>query len=296
MARFGAVLTAMVTPFDDDLALDLDRAVELARWLVDHGNDGLVVAGTTGEGATLSDDEKLDLWRAVSEAVTVPVVAGTGTYDTRHTIELTSKAHDVGAAGVLVVTPYYNRPSQAGLDVHFRAAAGATDLPMLIYDIPIRTGRKVGHDVLVRLSREVDNIVGVKDAALDVSASTRLAAGAGPGFEIYSGNDDQTLPLLSIGAVGVIGVCTHWAAPEMGEMIASFEKGDVVAARELNARLLPSYGYETGDAAPNPVPTKTLLRVLGQPVGDCRPPMGPEPDGLAEKAADVLAGLGRTPA
>jgi 4-hydroxy-tetrahydrodipicolinate synthase len=295
MPRFGSVLTAMVTPFDDDLGLDLDGAATLARWLVDHGNDGLVVAGTTGEGATLSDAEKLDLWRAVSEAVTVPVVAGTGTYDTRHTVELTSRAAEVGAAGVLVVTPYYNRPSQAGLEAHFRAAAAATELPMLIYDIPIRTGRKVGHDILVRLSHEVDNIVGVKDAALDVSASTRLAAETGAGFEIYSGNDDQTLPLLSIGAVGVIGVCTHWAAPEMGEMIASFDKGDVVAARELNARLLPSYGFETGDAAPNPVPSKAMMKVLGLPGGGCRPPMGPEPDGLADRARKVLAGLGRSP-
>ena len=202
MPRFGTVLTAMVTPFDDDLALDLDGAARLARWLADHGNDGLVVAGTTGEGATLSDDEKLDLWRAVSEAVTIPVVAGTGTNDTRHTVELTSRAEEVGAAGVLVVTPYYNRPSQAGLEAHFRAVAAATELPMVIYDIPIRTGRKIGHDVLVRLSHEVDNVVGVKDAALDVSASARLAAAAAPGFEIYSGNDDQTLPLLAIGAVG----------------------------------------------------------------------------------------------
>jgi 4-hydroxy-tetrahydrodipicolinate synthase len=295
MPRFGTVLTAMVTPFDEDLGLDLDGAATLARWLVDHGNDGLVVAGTTGEGATLSDAEKLDLWRAVSEAVTVPVVAGTGTYDTRHTVELTSRAAEVGAAGVLVVTPYYNRPSQAGLESHFRAAAAATELPMLIYDIPIRTGRKVAHDVLVRLAHEVDNIVGVKDAALDVSASTRLAAEAGAGFELYSGNDDQTLPLLSIGAVGVIGVCTHWAAPEMGEMIASFDKGDVVAARELNARLLPSYGFETGDAAPNPVPSKAMMKVLGLPGGGCRPPMGPEPDELADRAREVLAGLGRPP-
>jgi 4-hydroxy-tetrahydrodipicolinate synthase len=295
MPRFGTVLTAMVTPFDGDLRLDLDGAATLARWLADHGNDGLVVAGTTGEGATLSDAEKLDLWRAVSEAVTVPVVAGTGTYDTRHTVALTSKAAEVGAAGVLVVTPYYNRPSQAGLEAHFRAAAAATELPVIIYDIPIRTGRKVSHDVLVRLSREVGNIIGVKDAALDVSASTRLAADAGAGFEIYSGNDDQTLPLLSVGAVGVIGVCTHWAAPEMGEMITSFDKGDVVAARELNARLLPSYDFETGDAAPNPVPSKTMMRVLGLPGGACRPPMGPEPDGLADRAREVLAGVGRSP-
>jgi 4-hydroxy-tetrahydrodipicolinate synthase len=296
MARFGNVLTAMVTPFDENGDLDLDGAATLARWLVDHGNDGLIVAGTTGEGATMSDGEKLDLWRAVSEAVTVPVVAGTGTNDTRHSVDLTRRASELGVAAVLVVTPYYNRPSQAGLEAHFRATAAATRLPVMIYDIPIRTGRKVSHDVLVRLSREVDNVVAVKDAALDVSASARLAAAAAPGFEIYSGNDDQTLPLLSIGAVGVVGVCTHWSAPEMGEMIVTFEKGDVLAAREINGRLLPSYDFETGDAAPNPVPTKCLMRLLGLPAGPCRAPMGPEPDGLADRAREVLAGLGREPA
>src|SRR5207302_1524264 len=239
MPRFGEVLTAMVTPFGADGALDLDGARDVARWLVDHGSDGLVVAGTTGEGPVLTDDEKLDLWRAVAEAVTVPVVAGSGSNDTAHSIALTKVAAECGVAGMLVVTPYYNRPSQAGLEAHFRAVAeGAGKKPLLIYDIPVRTGRKVAHDVLVRLAREVSNVVGVKDAALDVSASARLRAAAPDGFEIYSGNDDQTLPLMSIGAVGVIGVATHWAAPEFAEMMAAFEKGDVATARELNARLL----------------------------------------------------------
>src|SRR5438874_7405226 len=163
--RFGAVLTAMATPFDDDGRLDVDGAVRLARWLTEHGNDGLVVAGTTGEGPVLSDDERLELWRAVAEAVSVPVVAGTGTNDTAHSVELTRRAAGTGIAGTLVVTPYYNRPSQAGLEAHFRAVAATADLPMLIYDIPIRTGRKVSHDLLVKLAGDVPNIVGVKDAA-----------------------------------------------------------------------------------------------------------------------------------
>jgi 4-hydroxy-tetrahydrodipicolinate synthase len=292
MARFGTVLTAMVTPFDADGALDLDGAARLARWLVDQGNDGLVVAGTTGEAPTLSDDEKLDLWRAVSEAVTVPVIAGTGSNDTRHTAELTAKAEATGAAAVLVVTPYYNRPSQAGLDAHFRAAAAATRLPVMIYDIPIRTGRKVSHDVLVGLGREVPNIVAVKDAALDVAGTARLVADAGDVLEVYSGNDDQTLPLLAVGAVGLVGVATHWSAGLHHDLVVAFEKGDVVTARELNARLLPSFAFETGDAAPNPVPTKCALRLLGQPAGPCRPPMGPEPDGLEAEARRVLGDLG----
>lgn len=290
--RFGAVLTAMVTPFDDDGGLDLDAAAALARWLVDQGNDGLVVAGTTGEGPTLTDDEKVDLWRAVKEAVTVPVVAGTGSYDTRHTVEMTERAADVGVDGALVVTPYYNRPSQAGLEAHFRSVAGATDLPLLLYDIPIRTGRKISHDVLVRLAADVPTVVGVKDAALDVAGTARLLADAPASFEVYSGNDDQTLALLAVGAVGTIGVATHWAAGLHAEMIAAFGKGDVVAARDVNRRLLPSYAFESSDDAPNPIPAKAMMRVLGHPVGHCRPPVGPSPDGIEDRARRVLAGLG----
>jgi 4-hydroxy-tetrahydrodipicolinate synthase len=291
MARFGEVITAMVTPFDDNGAVDLDVAAALARWLVEQGNEGLVVAGSTGEGSTLTDTEKLDLYRAVAQAVTVPVIAATGSNDTAHSVELTRQTAATGAAGLLVVTPYYNRPSQAGLDAHFRAVAAATDLPMLLYDIPIRSGRKIAHDVLIRLAREVPTVVGVKDAAADVSASARLAADAPASFEIYSGNDDQTLPLLSIGAVGLVGVATHWCAPEMVELVASYRKGDVDRAREVNTKLLPSYDFETGDAAPNPLPAKAMMRVLGHAVGQCRLPMGDAPAGLEDRAREVLAGL-----
>jgi 4-hydroxy-tetrahydrodipicolinate synthase len=290
--RFGEVVTAMVTPFDDGRGLDLDAAVRLARWLTGHGSQGLVVAGTTGESPTLTDAEKLDLWRAVSEAVTVPVIAGSGSNDTAHSVELTRAAGGCGAAAVLAVTPYYNRPSQAGIEGHFRAVAGATDLPLLIYDIPVRTGRKVAHDVLVRLARDVPNLVGVKDAAQDVGASARLVAEAPESFEVYSGNDDQTLALMSVGAVGVVGVATHWAGPEFAEMIAAFRKGDVDRARLVNARLLASYAFETSEAAPNPVPAKAAMRVLGHAVGRCRPPMGPEPDGLEDLARRLLSDLG----
>src|SRR5688500_2813052 len=174
MARLGEVLTAMVTPFKDDLSVDFDGAAELARWLVDQGNDGLVVAGTTGEAPTLTDDEQLELARVVCEAVTVPVVLGTGSNDTRHGIELTAAAEATGVAGVLSVTPYYNRPSQAGIEAHFRAVAEATDLPVMIYDIPIRTGRRVDTDTILRLVREVPNIVAVKDALGLPSESARL--------------------------------------------------------------------------------------------------------------------------
>lgn len=291
LPRFGAVVTAMVTPFGDDGSLDLDAAATVARWLADHGSEGLVVAGTTGEGPVLTDDEKLDLWQAVAEAVTIPVVAGSASNDTAHSMELTRRAAARGVAAALVVTPYYNRPSQAGIDAHFRAVAGATDLPILVYDIPVRTGRKVAHDVLLRLAREVPTIVGVKDAAGDPAASARLVAEAPDGFELYSGDDAMTLPLLAVGAVGVVGVATHWAGPQFAEMIARHGKGDVAGAREVNATLLASYAFETGDAAPNPVPAKAMMRVLGLPVGQCRLPMGPAPEGLEERARAVLAPL-----
>ena len=293
MARFGAVVTAMVTPFDVEGALDLDVAAALARWLADHGSDALVVAGTTGEGSVLTDPEKLDLWRAVSEAVTIPVIANTGSNDTAHSVTLTGQAADAGAAGVLVVTPYYNRPSQVGLEAHFRSVAAATPLPVLVYDIPVRTGRKVSHEVLVRLAADIPNMVGVKDAAADVAASARLVAATPESFELYSGNDDHTLSLLAVGAVGVVGVATHWVGPQMSEMIAAFSKGDTTRAREVNATLFQSFIFESSDAAPNPIPAKAMMRVLGLAVGECRPPMGPAPSGIEDQAGLVLAGLSR---
>ena len=291
--RFGSVLTAMVTPFDAEGALDLDAAVTLARWLQANGNDGLVIAGTTGEAPTLTDAEHLDLLAAVSEAVTIPVVAGTGSNDTHHAIEMTAKASALGIAGCLVVTPYYNRPSQSGLEAHFKAVAAATALPVIVYDIPIRTGRKVSTDLLLRLARDVTNIVAVKDAAGNPSESAVLLARAPSDLELYSGDDSFTLPLLAIGAVGVIGVATHWSGVEHGEMISSFEKGDVVAARETNARLLESYAFETSDDTPNPIPTKAMMRVLGHAVGQCRPPLGPAPAGTEERARQVIDNLRR---
>jgi 4-hydroxy-tetrahydrodipicolinate synthase len=293
MARFGRVLTAMVTPFDADGRLDLDAARTLARWLEEHGNEGLVVAGTTGEAPVLSDDEKLSLWAAVVEAVTIPVVAGTGTNDTVHSVHLTREASALGVAGILAVGPYYNRPSQSGLDAHFRAVAAATTLPVVIYDIPIRTGRKIATATLLRLAREVPNLVGLKDAAGNPGETAAVIAQAPDGYEVYSGDDSMTLPLLASGAAGVIGVATHWTGPDHQELFDLWEKGDLDGARMVNARLLESFAYETGDDAPNPIPTKALLRVLGLPVGEARLPMGPAPAGLEDRAREVLANLER---
>jgi len=297
VGRFGGVATAMVTPFDDTGALDLDGAATLARWLADNGSDALIVAGSTGEATALSDDEKIDLWRCVAEAVTVPVVAGAGTADTRHSIELTRAASAAGAAGILAVTPYYSRPAQAGLEAHFRAVAAATDLPVVLYDIPVRTGRRIAAEVILRLAAEVPNIVAVKDATGDPAGAARLVADAPAGFELYSGDDGLTLPLLAVGACGVISVASHWCGRAMRAVVDAFMSGDVDGARRINATLLASFRYESGDAAPNPVPTKAMMRVLGLPAGQCRLPLGGAPPGLEEEARSLLAALGeRAPA
>ncbi|HWL41593.1 MAG TPA: 4-hydroxy-tetrahydrodipicolinate synthase [Ilumatobacter sp.] len=291
MARFGRVLSAMVTPFDADGDLDLDVAGELARWMQANGHDGIVVAGTTGEAPTLADDEHLSLVAAVVEAVDIPVVAGTGGNDTRHSIYMTREATALGAAGVLTVCPYYNRPSQAGLEAHFRAVADATSLPVMLYDIPVRTGRKIATETLLRLAGDVPNIVALKDAAGQPGETTNLIAHAPDGFEVYSGDDGLTLPLLAAGAVGVVGVATHWSAPDHQELFDLWHKGDTAGARQVNARLLESFAFETGDEAPNPLPTKAMMRHLGFAVGEARLPMGPAPEWLAARAADVHANL-----
>jgi 4-hydroxy-tetrahydrodipicolinate synthase len=287
MSRFGSVITAMVTPFPADGELDHEGAAELARWLVAQGNDALVLSGTTGEAACLTDEEQIALWRTVRAAVDVPLIAGSGTNDTRHAAELTSAAAGAGMDAVLIVTPYYNRPSQAGIEAHFRQVCAATELPVIVYDIPVRTGRKIGSDLILRMANEIPNVVGLKDAAGDPGATARLIADAPDGFEVFSGDDPLTLSLLAVGAVGVIGVATHWAAPVMAQMIQAFQAGDIARAQQLNARMIESYEFETGDLNPNPVPTKAMLRAIGQPAGPCRPPMGFGPDDLEERALAV---------
>ena len=289
--RFGAVVTAMVTPFDAEGRVDIDGAVALARYLVDNGSDGLLVTGTTGEGPTLSDSERTQLWAAVAGAGTAPGIAGSGTNDTAHSVELTRAATDAGAAGILAVTPYYNRPSQHGIAAHFAAVAAATTLPVLVYDIPVRTGRKVAHETMLQLVHDIPNIVGVKDASGDPAGAARLVARAGAGFDCYSGDDSLTLPLLAVGAVGVVSVASHWVGQELGEMVRLYVDGDVEGARELNAALLDAVSFQSSDEAPNPLPAKAVLRVLGLPAGECRLPMGPAPDWLEPKARSMLANL-----
>ena len=291
MARFGRVVTAMVTPFDGNGALDLDGVRRLAKWLQENGNDGLVVGGTTGEASTLTDDEILALFAATAEAVTIPVIAGTGTNDTAHSIKLTAQASKLGIAGILAVGPYYNRPPQAGIEAHMHAVCGATSLPVVIYDIPMRTGREISTATLLKLAREVKNVAALKDAANNPAETAILMSQAPSGFELYSGEDGLTLPLMAIGACGVIGVATHWSAVDHQEMFACWEKGDVAGARRVNSRLLESFGFESGDDNPNPLPSKVMMNVLGLSVGEARLPMGPPPVGLEARAKRVLENL-----
>ncbi|MGH9209996.1 MAG: 4-hydroxy-tetrahydrodipicolinate synthase [Acidimicrobiales bacterium] len=290
-ARFGKVLSAMVTPFEDDGSLDVGGAADLARWLVDHGHDGLVLAGTTGEAPTLTDDEKVELWTAVRQAVDVPLVAGSGSNDTRHSVELSKRAVATGVDGLLVVVPYYSRPPQAGVEAHMRAVAAATDLPVLMYDVPLRTGRAMAVDTIVRLATQVPNIVGLKDARGNAPEAARIVAEAPDDFDLYSGDDSMTLALLAAGGVGVVGVTTHWSAMLMGEMIAAFERGDHRTAQTVNARLAPWFGYQSTELWQAPTAVKTLLGELGLPSGPCRLPLAPAPDEARVRAQEIIEAL-----
>ena len=288
---FGRILPALITPFGSDGSVDLDVAQQLARRLVDEGNEGLVVCGTTGESPTLSDDEKLSMFSAVLEAVDVPVIAGTVGSDTAHSVELSLRAKALGVHGILSLCPYYNRPSQTGIEQHLRAIAQAVELPQVIYDIPVRTGRKVSSEVLLRLAHDEKNVIGLKDAAANPAETARVIREAPADFEVYSGDDGLTLPLLSVGAVGTIGVATHWTAPDHVDMFAALESGNLAAATAINQRMLPSFAFETGDLTPNPIPSKAMMRTLGFEVGQCRLPLGDAPAGLEDEARRIYAEL-----
>jgi 4-hydroxy-tetrahydrodipicolinate synthase len=276
--RFGSVITAMVTPFRDDFSLDLEGAQGLARWLLDNGSDGLVVAGSTGEAPTLSDEEKRDLWRAVVEAAAGrgKVIAGTGTYDTAHTIHLTQAAQEAGCDAALVVTPYYNKPPQRGLLAHFTKVAESTGLPLILYNIPGRTACVIEPDTLLRLARDVPSIVAVKDATADFVTASRVIQEAPPGFELYSGNDWDTFVLACLGGVGVISVASHVAGPQMKDMLELIFAGNMEAARKLHRDLEPL--YRALFITSNPIPVKAAMEMSGHRVGAPRLPQLPATD------------------
>jgi 4-hydroxy-tetrahydrodipicolinate synthase len=280
----------MVSPFDVSGALDLNKAVELATYLVDEqANDGLVINGTGGESPTTTDGEKADLIAAVVDAVgdRAHIVAGVGTFDTVHTIHLAEQAAKAGAHGLLVVTPYYSRPQQSGLLAHFRAVADATDLPALLYDIPVRTGTPIATETLVELAKH-DRIVGVKDAKSDLVGTSRVLAETDLAY--YSGDDAMTLPVLSVGGVGVIGTSTHFCGPQTKALIEAFERGDTAEALRLHRQLLPIY---TGIfKLPGTVLVKAGLRLRGLDVGGVRLPLVDATDHEISHLREDLAAAG----
>jgi 4-hydroxy-tetrahydrodipicolinate synthase len=264
----------MVTPFREDHAVDLDGAQALASWLIDHGSDAVVAAGSTGESPTLTHKEKAELFRVVGEAIRGrgKLICGVGTYSTAETLELTQAAEDADADGLLVVTPYYNKPPQRGLVAHFERVADATELPIIAYNIPGRTATRIEHATLLQLS-EKPNIVAVKDSTGDFQGISRLIAEAPDGFEVYSGDDWATFGYVCLGAVGVVSVASHLVGPQIRQMIDLVETGDVPAARKIHEALSPLYNalFVTS----NPIPLKAALEMVGRPAGPPRLPLVP---------------------
>ncbi|ALF12040.1 4-hydroxy-tetrahydrodipicolinate synthase [Parageobacillus thermoglucosidasius] len=274
MVQFGKIVTAMVTPFDRKGNVDFAKTTKLIDYLLENGTDSLVVAGTTGESPTLTAEEKIALFRHVVSVVNgrVPVIAGTGSNNTRASIELTKKAEEIGVDAVMLVAPYYNKPNQEGLYQHFKAIAESTSLPVMLYNIPGRSVVNIAVDTIVRLS-EIPNIVAVKDASGNLDAMTEIIARTRDDFLLYSGDDSITLPVLSIGGAGVVSVASHIIGNEMQQMIAAFEAGEIAKAAKLHQKLLPI--MKGLFAAPSPVPVKTALQLKGLDVGSVRLPLVP---------------------
>ncbi|MEH7011350.1 4-hydroxy-tetrahydrodipicolinate synthase [Neobacillus niacini] len=272
--NFGQVLTAMVTPFDQHGEIDYNATRTLVNYLIANGTDGLVVAGTTGESPTLTTEEKIALFKFVVEvsAGRVHVIAGTGSNNTRASISLTKQAEEAGVDGIMLVTPYYNKPSQEGLFQHFKAIAEATSLPVMLYNIPGRSVVNMSVETIVRLS-EISNIVTVKEASGNLDAMAEIISRTPDDFTLYSGDDGLTLPVLAIGGAGVVSVASHIIGNEMQEMITQFKNGRVQEAAASHRSLLPI--MKALFAAPNPTPVKTALNMQGVQVGDVRLPMVP---------------------
>lgn len=288
---FGRVLTAMITPFDAAGAVDHQTAWDLARHLVDTGSDGIVVAGTTGESPTLSADEKVALFGTVVDAVgsRAIVVAGTGTYDTAESIHLTERAIAAGVHGVMAVTPYYSRPSQDGLVAHFTAIADASAVPVLLYNIPSRTGRLIEVKTLARLAAH-DRIAAVKDAVGDLAFTTKTRLACGDALTIYSGDDILTLPMMAVGAVGIVSVASHLAGRQITAMVEAAAGGDWETARRLHLALAPL--FEACFLEPNPMPVKAALAASWRPVGEPRLPLVPASADTVAAVKEALAAAG----
>ena len=291
---FGRVVTAMVTPFDASGAVDLPLAGRLARHLVEQGSDGLVVSGTTGESPTLSWQEQLQLLQAVREAVgsDARVLAGTGSNCTAEAVEATREAAAAGADGALVVVPYYNKPPQDGLAAHFRAIAqAAPELPLMLYNIPGRTGCSMAPETVAQLM-DCPNVVSFKAASGTTEEVTALRLACGSKLAIYSGDDGLTLPMMSVGAVGVVSVASHVVGPQIRAMIDAYLQGDAAVALALHEQLQPL--FKALFATTNPIPVKAALQLNGWSVGDPRPPLSPLPDDMRSTLAQTMAALRQT--
>ena len=277
----------MVTPFDNKGNIDFDKTTQLVNYLIDNGTDSLVIAGTTGESPTLTTEEKVALFRHVVSVVNgrVPVIAGTGSNNTRASIELTKKAEDAGVDGVMIVAPYYNKPSQEGIYQHFKAIAESTPLPIMVYNIPGRAVVNIDVETIIRLA-EIPNVVAVKDASGNLDAMTEIIAKTDETFKLYSGDDGLTLPVLAIGGHGIVSVASHVIGNEMQEMIAAFESGERNKAAKLHQKLLPI--MKGLFAAPSPAPVKTALQIKGLDVGTVRLPLVPLTEQERVKLTELL--------
>jgi 4-hydroxy-tetrahydrodipicolinate synthase len=289
MTPIGPLLTAMITPFRESGAVDYDEAVRVARFLVDRGCDGVVVAGTTGESPALEDEEKLELFRRIKIALgsSAVVVAGTGGNNTRHSVELTKRAHDCGVDAILAVVPYYNKPTQDGMLAHFGAIAEASSVPVIVYNIPSRTGANMLPATLLQLAREHASIRGVKESSGDLSQMTQILRERPAGFQFWVGDDYLYLPSLAIGGDGLISVAAHLVAPQYKALRDAFVAGDTARAAAIHREIAPLVAALF--ATTSPIPVKWAMHEFGFATGPCRSPLGAMPEALVEPLRALFA-------
>jgi 4-hydroxy-tetrahydrodipicolinate synthase len=288
MTQLGSLMTAMLTPFDASGAVDLREAARVATWLVENGNDGIVVCGTTGESPALDDDEKLALFRAVKAAVgdTAAVVAGTGGNNTHHSVELSKRAVDTGADAILAVVPYYNKPTQDGMMLHFGAIAEATPLPVIVYNVPSRTAANMLPATLLELARRYPTIAGVKESSGDCAQFSAILRARAPRFRFWVGDDAMFLPSLALGGDGLVSVAAHLAGRELRAMLEAYRSGDVLRASAIHLELSPLFAALF--ATTSPIPVKWAMNQIGFACGACRSPLGAMPDDLAVTLGAML--------
>jgi 4-hydroxy-tetrahydrodipicolinate synthase len=289
MNDWGRLITAMVTPFDKDLKVDYPASIKLAKRLVEEGNTALVITGTTGEAPTLTSSEKLELYKTIKENVEVPIIAGVGTNSTFITIENAKEAKRVGVDGLLVVVPYYNKPDQDSLYIHFKEVAESTDLPIMLYNVPGRTGCNLMPETVGRLSK-IKNIVALKQANGDLVQLSEIMKRISPGFKIYSGDDVMLLPAMSVGAYGIVSVCSHVVGREIGEMMDAFLAGDINHAKDIHLKLLNIFNKLF--MITNPIPVKAALNMIGENVGGVRLPLTEAREHVLDELRKELKSLG----